>query len=120
MGFFLDIYVEYFIRTVFRFFKALGSREWPLKAASITGTKYRPGGFGCAVAEIRYEYNLDGKLYTGANGKPFVINRSAEAYVEQYSPGSQLLVRVKPGTPGRAVVRDKDQYALAQGLGLDN
>ncbi|HSY93539.1 MAG TPA: hypothetical protein VK812_19425 [Candidatus Binatus sp.] len=120
MGFFLDIYVEYFIRIIFRFFKALGSHEWPLEAASITGTNYRPGGFGCAVAEIRYEYKLDGKLYTGVNGKPFVINRSAETYVEQYSPASQLRVRVKPGTPGLSVVRDQDQYALAQGLRLDN
>ena len=119
-GLVLDIYVEFIFRVIVRLFKARGAKSWPVIKAEVTGTNYRPGGFGCAVAEITYKYRFQGELYTGTNAKPFVLGSSAKEYVERYSVGSELLLRVKPGTPESSVVRDRDLYFQAHGYRMDS
>ena len=118
-GLVLDIYVEFLARVIFRLSRARGARSWPVIIAKVTGTNYRPGGFGCAVAEITYKYRLDGELYTGSDAVPFISGSSAKDYLENYPRGSELLVRVKPGRPDFAVVLQKDLYLHAHGYRLE-
>lgn len=117
-GLVLDIYVEFLFRVILRFFKARGSTSWPVVKAKVTSTGCRPGGFGCAVADVAYKYRADGELYTGTDANPFVYTSSARAYLEDHRPGSELLVRVKPGTPCDSVVRQDDLYRQAHGYRL--
>jgi hypothetical protein len=103
-GLVLDIYVEYIIRAVFRFFRALRARSWPLVTARVTTTSTRAGGFGCAIGEITYLYRVDGEAYTGVDRKPFILNNSAENYVAEYSRGEELPVRVSNLDPAASVL----------------
>ena len=119
MGFFLDIYVEYFVRVIVRFFERWNARSWNIMTAEVTDTGYRRGGIGCAVADISYRYEIDGQLYTGTNSVPFISDGSAKDYVEHYGPKSQMLIRVRPGDPGFSVVREADLYRVEHGFGLE-
>lgn len=117
-GLFIDIYVEFLFRIVVRFFRARGATRWPIIKAKVTIASCRPGGFGCAVADITYKYRSDGELFTGTDANPFVYTSSAESYLEDHPPGSELLVRVRPGSPGYSVVRQDDLYRQAHGYRL--
>ncbi len=117
-GLVLDIYVEFIFRVIVRLFRARGSRSWPVVKAEVTATYHDPGGFGCAVANIAYQYKLNGELYAGTDANPFVSDSSAKDYLENYPTGSELLVRVKPGSPDFSVVRQKDLYLHAHGFRL--
>ncbi len=97
-GLVLDIHVEYLFRVILRFFRARGSTSWPVVTAKVTRANLRPGGFGCAVADVTYKYRWDGELYTGTDANPFVYTSSAKAYLENHPPSSEFPVRVKPGT----------------------
>ena len=119
MGAFIDIYIEFIFRSIFRFFRARVSKSWPIVAAEATSTSYLPGGFGCAVAEITYQYRLRGELYTGMNTKPFVLDSSAEQYLKEHPTGSRLLLRVNPLTPDVSVVQDRDTSLQSQGYRLE-
>jgi hypothetical protein len=119
-GLVLDIIFEFLFRILVRLFRVIGATSWPIVRANITAANYTPAGYGCEVAKITYEFRLDGKSYTGMDAKPFLVERSAKDYVERHSPGSELLVRVKPGVPESSVVRNKDQWSLTKGLQLDN
>ena len=74
-GLVLDIYVEYLIRVLVRFFKARGSKSWPVIKGKVTSTNCRPGGVGCAVADISYNYRSNGELYAGTDAKPFRVHQ---------------------------------------------
>jgi len=118
-GLVLDIYVEYFVRAIIRLSRAWGAQSWPVITAKVTSTNYRPGGFGCAVADVTYKYRLEGELYTGTDANPFVWGSSAKDYLERYPAGSELPVRVKPGRPDLAVLRQKDLYLQVHGYKLE-
>ena len=83
------------------------------------GNSYREGGFGCAVADVGYTYGIDGEVCTGTNSVPFIFDSSAKHYVGPDSPGSQLLIRVKPDDPGFSVVRQHDLYRLEHGFRIE-
>jgi|ERR1700691_2755514 hypothetical protein len=119
MGFVLDIYVEYLVRVLIRLFRGWGAASWPVIHAKVTSTNFRAGGIGCAVADITYNYRFDGELYTGSDANPFILDRSAKDYLENYGRGTELPVRVKPGTPDLAVLRQKDPYLQAHGYRLE-
>jgi hypothetical protein len=116
-GLVLDIYVEFLIRAVIRFFKARGSASWPVTTAKVTAASLRRG-LGCAVADIVYNYRFDGELYTGTDANPFLLTPSAESYLEDHPRGSELLLRVRPGSPNDSVVRQDDLYRHAHGYQL--
>ena len=117
-GLVLDIYVEFVVRIMLRFFRARGSKSWPVVSAKVTATYCDPGGFGCAVANIAYKYRFEGEVFTGIDANPFVAGNSAKNYLEYHSPGSELLIRVKPGTADISVVRQDDLYRQAHGYRL--
>jgi hypothetical protein len=109
LGFFLDIYVEYLVRVMIRPFRASRGRAWPTERARITSTGYRPGGFGCAVADLTYKYSFGGELYTGTNANPFIMTASAKDFIEHYSEGDEIMVRVDPQKPESSVLLERDQ-----------
>lgn len=114
-GLVIDIYVEFLFRAIVRFFRAFGSTSWPVVTAKITASYCDPRGFGCAVANIAYKYRLDDEPYTGTDANPFVWSSSARDYLEKHPPASELLIRVKPGTPELSVVRQDDLYRQSHG-----
>jgi|SRR5579862_7967343 len=96
MGFFLDIYVVYFARSLWRLAELLRSRWWDKSTATILGTYVRSGLYNSV--SIDYEYGPSPK-YASTFVKPFIFKASAEAYAQHLSGGMQLHIRLKPGHP---------------------
>ncbi|MFZ1141454.1 MAG: DUF3592 domain-containing protein [Candidatus Sulfotelmatobacter sp.] len=118
-GLVIDIVIEFLFRSLVRLVRAQRTKSWPVATAEVTGTHYRPGGFGCTVLKITYQFEFGGKRYASVDAKPFLWTSSAKEYSEQHSAGSELLVRVKPGKPEFSIVRDNDIYVHAHGYGLE-
>lgn len=118
MGFVLDLYVEYLARVMIRLFKRWNAQSWDIVTAKVTSTRVRGSGFGCAVADMTYNYRYAGELFTGTDANPFVWHSSAERYLEDYPRGSELLVRVRPQNPALSVVRQDDLYRKSHGYRL--
>ncbi len=116
-GLVIDIYVEFLIRVIIRFFKTRGSAAWPIIEAKVTSTGRR-GGYGCDVADVNYHYRVEGELYAATDSVPFIFMNSAEQYLEEHSAGSKLLVRIKSGSPECSIVRQNDLYRQAHGYPL--
>ena len=115
MGFFLDIYIEYLVRVVVRFIHAWRVRAWQTERAKIISASHRPAGFGCAVADLAYEYSFGGELYTGTNANPFVMTSSAKGYIEHYFEGGEVIVRVNPQNRESSFMLEQDQLFLPNG-----
>jgi hypothetical protein len=114
-GLLLDVWIEFLVRVIVRFFKARGAASWPIVEAKVTSAKLRRGYTSCDVADTAYNYRSDGKLYTGTDANPFLTTGSAKDYLEQHPVGSKLLVRVKPESPDFSIVRQDDLYRQAHG-----
>jgi hypothetical protein len=119
MGFVLDIFVEYLARQLVRLVRSWNARSWKIVKARITRSAYRAGGLGCAVADVAYTYEVNGRAYSAKNSVPFIFDMSARDYVAHYSPNTDLLTRVKPNDPNVSVVRENDMYRLNVGLQLE-
>lgn len=64
-------------------------------------------------------YSIRGARYMGTNSVPFMNNRGAKDYIEHYAPGSEVVIRVKPGEPGVSLVREADLYRVEHGFRLE-
>ena len=109
-GWFLDIYLEFFIRTFVRWVRQLRAKSWPIVMAKVTTKSCRPSGIGCAVAEITYLYRVDGEPYTGLDAKPFILTNSAENYIAECSIGEELPLRVDKRKPEVSLVWSTDSW----------
>ena len=107
-GFVIDIVVEWIFRVTVRFFRELGTGDWSICQAKVTGAHYRKAGFGCDKAEVNYTYRIDGKTFAGTNVKPFVSSRSAEKYAAEFPRGQEISIRVNPRNPSVSLLRDCD------------
>ncbi len=105
-GFVIDIFVEYFIRVVFRNVRSLLAIGWSKQPATVTATIIERKVYGCTVADVSYRYKIDGEPYTGVNRKPFLSNRSAQNYVDQFPFHRDVTVRVKLKSPATSLLRD--------------
>ena len=83
-GLFLDIYIEFIVRVIVRFFRARGSKSWPVVRGKVTATHLKRSGLGCAVAEFAYKYTVEGESYTGSSATPFIWTSSAEEYLGKH------------------------------------
>jgi Protein of unknown function (DUF3592) len=113
-GFILDIIIEYLVRILIRFIRAFRARAWLTERAKITSIGYRPGGFGCAVADLAYKYSFEGEPHEGTNANPFIWTSSAKDYSDQYCSGDEIIVRVNPKKPEASVMLEKDQWPLPE------
>ena len=109
-GFALDIYIEFFFRTIVRWFRHLRAKSWPIVMAKVTTKNCRPGGIGCALGEVTYLYRVDGDPYTGLDAKPFIFTNSAERYIAEYSVGKALPLRVDKKNPEVSLVYPTDGW----------
>jgi hypothetical protein len=103
-GMFIYI-VEYLLRVIAHAIKTLRSRQWPVARAAIKSSSIE-NQYVANVAEIHYTYSINGAVYSGAHKKPFIFKSNAELYVEHFSPGTELNVRVKPDDPRVSFVRE--------------
>ena len=90
--------------------RALMSRSWPtVPGRVLTSEAVRTPGRGPQwMADIRYDYAVDGKRYTGSNvrfsqGK-FRFLDQAQRVVERYPAGAEISVRFDPADPRTAVL----------------
>jgi hypothetical protein len=108
-GWFVDVYIVYLFKWLFRLVRRRGSNSWPVIQASVTSSIASPGGFGCSTVEVIYTYEIDGRIFGGRNEKPFISPNSAENYLADFPQGSRVIVRTKPEMPEVSVVLDSDQ-----------
>lgn len=108
-GWFLDVIVEYLYRVIVRVIRTRGIAHWRTVEATVNGSACPSATYGCHVAEVCYEFRLDGEPYTGIDEKPFIFHDSCESYAERFSPGVEIVIRLKPGDPSVSYVREVDQ-----------
>ncbi len=106
--------IGYALRAVVRWPRVWGCDKWPLANATVTAPPTRSSGIGCPVVQIIYSFRFKGELYTGLHEEPFFLADSVIDYVERFSEGRSMVVRVKPDEPEVSVVCEEDQGALSQ------
>ena len=102
-GFLLYTIVEYLIRGTVRAIKRQRSRGWPTTKATIISATHNKNS-SCDLAEVVYAYHYNGERYSGRNKKPFLFSSNAEIYVNDFQPGKEFTVRVKPTKPEISIV----------------
>jgi hypothetical protein len=108
-GWFIDIVVEYLYRVIARAIRTRGITHWRIVKAKVNDSTCPVATYGCHVAEVYYEYRVDGEIYTGADEKPFLFNYSGKDYIARFSPGTEINIRLKPSDPSISFVREADQ-----------
>jgi len=107
-GFFLGLHLPCILKSAGNWLNALGSGKWLSVDATVTDDPTRLNRSGCSTVKIVYSYHVDGELYTGSHEEPF-WDGSETDYMNRFQRGRSLVVRVKPGEPKAAVMRDRDQ-----------
>jgi hypothetical protein len=102
-GWFLDVYVEWFIRMVVNDVRMLRSRSWPVVNGAVFDSACPRANGGCHVADVYYDYSFSGQTFSGIHEEPFVIHSSGEEYLRQFPTGSNYPVRVNPRDPSKSV-----------------
>jgi hypothetical protein len=102
-GLFLDIFVEYFFRVLGRGISLVRSHRWRVIKGTVLSASCEHGGLGCTVAEVDYEYVVDGAKYGSTYSKPFLSQGSGEYYAQSFVKGQEFKVRVKPGEPSVSI-----------------
>lgn len=100
-GLFLDVYIVYFFRTLWRVANLLRSRRWPAVTATILGSHFPKAAYN--RVSIDYEYAANGHKYVASFEKPFVFDSSARAYTDQFARGMEFKIRIKPADPSVSV-----------------
>jgi len=98
-GFIIDIYLEFFFRTVVIWFRRLAASDWPVRNAIVAESEFRKPGMGCRVVVIRYRYRNAGEHYDGIHKQPFLFDNYASAYLRRFPGGSEFPIRINPKNP---------------------
>ena len=115
-----DVLIVFLVRAMIQAVLSRRTKSWPIVKGEVTTAQERIGAIGCMVVELAYHYRIEAELYTAIHGEPFLWAGSGKSYLEQFAPGSELIVRVKPGMPGTSFVRDRDLYFHARGYRLES
>jgi hypothetical protein len=103
-GLVIDIFIEFFFRTIVNGIRRLGTSEWPVVRAIVSNSEKRPyPGLGCTVILIHYKYRNAEIRYEGTHKEPFFFDNYAEAYLRRFPGGSEFPVRVSPEDPARSI-----------------
>jgi hypothetical protein len=102
-GLVLDILVECLFWVCIRTVKLLRSHSWPRQKATVLSASCPEHSCGCTVAEVDYEYVVDGVKYADSVAKPFLWHGSGVEYPESFVKGQDFKVRLKPGDPSVSV-----------------
>lgn len=102
-GLVLNVFVEYFFRVLGRAISLLRSHGWPLQKGTALSARCQQASFGCTLADVDYEYVVDGVKYGDSYAKPFLWQESGVDYAESFVKGQEFKVRLKPGDPSVSV-----------------
>ena len=75
----MEILIEYFFRVSVRAINVLRSHRWPLIKGTVLSAACPNASYGCTIANVNYEYTVDGASYAGCYEKPFLVRASAVA-----------------------------------------
>jgi hypothetical protein len=116
-GFVLDIYVEFFFRSILNLWRGAVSSHWLPVTATIISSNSRANGMGCYVVKVEYRYKLLGERYTGVHKEPFLSRNYRDDYLRHSPGGSKYPIRVNPGDCSKSVpIRGEDGVALLTGV----
>jgi Protein of unknown function (DUF3592) len=106
-GWFVDVYVEYLVRTILLLVKRLRTRGWQVTDARVTDSSCLRADYGCHVADAQYDYAIDGAEYSGIHEKPFIFLASGEAYARRLSSGLTIQVKYDAKEPTNSFLVNK-------------
>jgi hypothetical protein len=96
-GLVIDIYFEFFFRTIVNLMRRIGTSKWPVVTAIVSDSEKRPyPGLGCTVIVIHYRYRNANMRYEGTHKEPFLFGKYAQAYLRRFAGGSDFPIRVCP------------------------
>ena len=105
----VDVLIEWLIRVLVRCYREVRALGWERREATLASVLPARGHTaGSQIAEIRYWYKVAGERVAACNRKPFLLNGSVEAYLEQFSGKKTVCVRVSPAAPSCSVLFDGD------------
>jgi hypothetical protein len=102
-GLVLDIYIEFFFRTIWNLIRRIGTSNWPVVIAIVSKSEKRDSGMGCTVIVIHYKYRNADLRSEGTHIEPFLFDNYAQAYLRRFPGGSEFPVRVNPNDPLRSI-----------------
>jgi hypothetical protein len=102
-GWFVDIFVEWFVRMIVNDIKLVRSRYWTTVKGVITYSNCLRAGYGCHVTDVNYDYSVGGETHSGAHEEPFMSFSNGEEYAGKFPIGSVYPVRVSPRDPSDSV-----------------
>jgi hypothetical protein len=100
-GLFLDVYIVYLLRILWRLGNLFRTRAWTNLTATILGCHLDKSTN--IIVRVDYLYATNGKTYAESFAKPFLVDSSAQLYAEQFSKGASFNIRVKPGDPSVSI-----------------
>jgi hypothetical protein len=107
-GLVIDIFIEFFFRTIGNLIRRIGTSEWPVVSAIVSESERREPGMGCIVIVIHYKYRNAEMRCEGTHKEPFFFDNYAEAYLRRFPGGSEFPVRVSPKDPSRSIPADRE------------
>src|ERR1035437_3484685 len=102
-GFALDIFIEFFFRTIVNLIRRIGTSKWPVVTAIVSKSERREPGMGCTVIVIHYKYRNADMRCEGTHKESFTFDNYAEAYLRRFPGGSEFPVRVNPKDPSHSI-----------------
>jgi hypothetical protein len=107
-GLVIDIFIEFFFRTIANLIRRIGTGDWPVVTAVVSHSEKREPGMGCTVIVIRYKYRNADLRGEGIHKEPFLFRNYAQAYLNRFPGGSEFTVRVDPKDRSRSIPADRE------------
>jgi hypothetical protein len=102
-GLVLDIYIEFFFRTIVNLVRRIGTSNWPAVTAIVSKSDKRDSGMGCTVIVIHYKFRNAELRCEGTHKEPFLFDNYADAYLRRFPGGAEFAVHVNPNEPSKSV-----------------
>jgi hypothetical protein len=102
-GLVLDIYIEFFFRTIANCIRRIGASDWPVLMAIVSKSERREPGIGCTVIVIQYKCRNADLRCEGIHKEPFLFDNYADAYLRRFPGGAEFPVRVDPNDPSKSI-----------------
>jgi hypothetical protein len=106
-GFVIDIFIEFFFRTIVNLGRRIGTSKWPIFTAIVSKSEMREPGMGCTVIAIHYKYRNAEMRYEGTHKEPFFFANYSDAYLRRFPGGSEFPVRVNPEDRSDSIPADR-------------
>lgn len=95
MGWGLDKFIGFLIRSLCNAWKKVASSSWPVTSGKIISFHYVQPFWGCDYGEYRYKYAVGDNFYRGIYRAPY-FNGKSPAARKSSSIGIEVQVRVCP------------------------